>query len=123
MQLPKRRGEWKRDLPTADEYLTPEAIEGLKNELAGIQAASRQGLTVKINSVLVPGVNDHHIPEIARVAGELGASLMNVIPLIPVAGTAFERGPAPPSGGDAGSRHPGSPVRRVAANTLEGAID
>jgi transcription elongation factor GreA len=39
MQLPKRRGEWKRDLPTADEYLTPDAIEGLKKELAHIQAA------------------------------------------------------------------------------------
>ena len=39
MQLPKRRNEWKRDLPTADEYLTPDAIDELKRELAGIQAA------------------------------------------------------------------------------------
>ncbi len=39
MQIPKRRGEWKRDLPTADEYLTPEAIEGLKKELERIIAA------------------------------------------------------------------------------------
>jgi Transcription elongation factor len=36
MQIPKRRNEWKRDLAAADEYLTPEAIEGLKNELARI---------------------------------------------------------------------------------------
>jgi len=39
MQIPKRRGEWKRDLPSADEYLTPEAIDGLRTELARIQAA------------------------------------------------------------------------------------
>jgi len=39
MQIPKRRGEWKRDLAAADEYLTPEAIEGLKNELERIIAA------------------------------------------------------------------------------------
>ena len=39
MQIPKRRGEWKRDLAAADEYLTPEAIEGLKKELERIIAA------------------------------------------------------------------------------------
>jgi transcription elongation factor GreA len=39
MQIPKRRGEWKRDLAAADEYLTPEAIEGLKKELERIFAA------------------------------------------------------------------------------------
>lgn len=39
MQIPKRRNEWKRDLPSADEFLTPPAIEELKNELARIQAA------------------------------------------------------------------------------------
>ncbi len=39
MQLPKRRGEWKRDLAAADEYLTPDAIDELKRELISIQAA------------------------------------------------------------------------------------
>jgi transcription elongation factor GreA len=39
MQIPKRRNEWKRDLPSADEFLTPPAIQELKNELVRIQAA------------------------------------------------------------------------------------
>lgn len=39
MQIPKRRGEWKRNLGPADEYLTPDAIEELKKELARIEAA------------------------------------------------------------------------------------
>lgn len=38
---------------------------------------------MKINSVLVPGINDKHIKEVARVTKELGASILNIIPLIP----------------------------------------
>ena len=38
---------------------------------------------VKINIVLIPGVNEHHIEEVARVTAGVGASLINVIPLIP----------------------------------------
>ncbi len=39
MQIPKRRGEWKRAVGPADEYLTSEAIEALKNELARLEKA------------------------------------------------------------------------------------
>lgn len=41
------------------------------------------GIVIKINSVLVPGINDHHIKEVARVTNQLGASILNIIPLIP----------------------------------------
>ena len=40
-------------------------------------------MVVKINTVLIPGINDRHIGEIARVTLEAGASMMNIIPLIP----------------------------------------
>lgn len=50
---------------------------------AGITEAARAGLTVKINSVLVPGVNEEHVAEVAREAATLGAGWLNVIPLIP----------------------------------------
>ena len=33
--------------------------------------------------MLVPGINDAHIPEVAKVTAELGASILNIIPLIP----------------------------------------
>lgn len=62
-------------------------IEGAKllinNQLRGIKRAAELGIVIKINTVLVPGINDHHIAEVARVTSELGASLLNIIPLIP----------------------------------------
>jgi nitrogen fixation protein NifB len=49
----------------------------------GIRLAGEAGLTVKINMVLIPGVNDGQTERIAQSAREWGASLMNIIPLIP----------------------------------------
>lgn len=40
-------------------------------------------MTVKVNTVLVPGINVDHIGEIARTVAEAGASIYNIIPLIP----------------------------------------
>ena len=55
----------------------------IANQLLGIRTAIELGAVVKINTVLVPGVNEHHVGEVARVTAEVGASLINVIPLIP----------------------------------------
>lgn len=52
-------------------------------QLRGIKKISELGVIAKINSVLIPGVNDKHIKEIAKVTKELGASILNIIPLIP----------------------------------------
>ncbi|MCX7745385.1 MAG: radical SAM protein [Clostridia bacterium] len=52
-------------------------------QLAGIKKVSDLGVAVKINTVLIPGINDGHIGEIARVTAGVGASLINIIPLIP----------------------------------------
>lgn len=52
-------------------------------QLAGITKAAELGMVVKINTVLIPGVNDHHVEEVARVTAGAGASLINIIPLIP----------------------------------------
>ncbi|HEX9059227.1 MAG TPA: radical SAM protein [Clostridia bacterium] len=52
-------------------------------QLSGIKKLSELGVTVKINTVLIPGVNDDHIDEIARITAGVGASHMNIIPLIP----------------------------------------
>lgn len=56
----------------------------LKNQLKGVELLSQKGIVVKVNSVLIPGVNDEHILEIAKVVRSKGASLMNVLPLIPL---------------------------------------
>ncbi|MCX7773688.1 MAG: radical SAM protein, partial [Clostridia bacterium] len=55
----------------------------IQRQLEGIREASRLGAVVKVNTVLIPGINDAHIKEIARVTVEAGASIMNIIPLIP----------------------------------------
>ncbi|MFC2063109.1 nitrogenase cofactor biosynthesis protein NifB [Chloroflexota bacterium] len=55
----------------------------IKNQLKGIEAAVKKGAFVKVNCVLIPGVNDHHMADIARKVKELGAYMQNVMPLIP----------------------------------------
>ena len=55
----------------------------LQNQLRGIKEALSRKIIVKVNTVLIPGVNDTHILEIARTIGEMGVFLQNIIPLIP----------------------------------------
>ncbi len=55
----------------------------IRNQLAGIEGAVRRGLTVKVNTVLIPGINDHHVIDIAQKARKLGVYIHNIMPLIP----------------------------------------
>ena len=48
-----------------------------------------RNITVKINTIIMPGVNDDHIPEIAKKVSALGADIMNLMPLVPVKGAVF----------------------------------
>ena len=43
----------------------------------------------KVNSIIIPGINDDHVPEVARVVSGLGADVMNCISMIPVEGAVF----------------------------------
>lgn len=64
-----------------------EGVEGAKilieNQLKGIKKVSDAGITIKINTVLVPEINGEHIEEIAKTVKDAGASIYNIIPLIP----------------------------------------
>jgi len=55
----------------------------LSQQLRGIEMAVAKKMFVKVNTVYIPGINDEHIPEIAKLVGEMGAFTFNVIPLIP----------------------------------------
>lgn len=55
----------------------------IRNQLTGIKKVSDAGITVKVNTVLVPEININHIETIARTVKEHGASIYNIIPLIP----------------------------------------
>jgi nitrogen fixation protein NifB len=54
----------------------------IRNQLDGIRLASKFAV-VKVNTVLIPGVNDSHIGDIAKAAALAGANMYNIIPLIP----------------------------------------
>ena len=54
-----------------------------------IAALKAHGVTVKINTIIIPGINDDHVPEVARRVAELGADIANCVPLYPVEGTPF----------------------------------
>ena len=54
----------------------------IAQQLRGLDLLVTRGVQVKINSVLIPGVNDAHLPEVNRVVREKGAILHNIMPLI-----------------------------------------
>lgn len=62
-------------------------------QLTGIEAASRKGLVVKINTVLVPELNGDHIEEVAKAMKDCGAILMNIMPLKPIGDMSGFRAP------------------------------
>ena len=61
----------------------------LQAQRAGIAALVKRGVMVKINSILVPGINDHHIEDVAREVAALGAARFNCLPMRPVPKTPF----------------------------------
>lgn len=65
----------------------------LKNQLEGIAYLVKHGVLVKINIVMVKGINDHHIPEVVKKMKELGVFITNIMPLIPAPGSVFEQFP------------------------------
>lgn len=66
----------------------------LFNQQIGLKNAVEAGLAVKVNTVFIPGINDTDIPFVASFAGEKGAAIMNIIPLIPQAGFAHLQRPS-----------------------------
>ncbi len=67
----------------------------------GLEMLVARGILVKVNSVLIPGVNDEHLKEVSKVVKAKGAFLHNVMPLIAEAehGTFYgimgQRSPSP----------------------------
>jgi nitrogen fixation protein NifB len=61
----------------------------LERQLDSIRAVKEAGVTLKINTILIPGVNEDHVEVVAEEMRSLGADIMNCIPLFPVAGTPF----------------------------------
>jgi nitrogen fixation protein NifB len=63
----------------------------LQRQLEGIKLLVDNGILVKANSVLIPGVNDKDLPNVAKKLKEMNVFLHNIMPLIskPEFGTKF----------------------------------
>ena len=69
----------------------------MKRQTEGIEKCARLGMLVKVNVVMIPGINDSHIPDLVRFVKDKGAYIVNILPLIPVEGTVFEKNRSPTS--------------------------
>lgn len=67
----------------------------IEQQLHSLELLKNAGITVKINSIIIPGVNDEHIVEVAKKVRSMGADILNAIPLLPVEDTGFENIPQP----------------------------
>lgn len=55
----------------------------IHNQLLGVEMAAQAGMTVKVNTVLTPGINDAQIYELGLEIKRRGAHLHNIMPVIP----------------------------------------
>ncbi|RTL55859.1 MAG: nitrogenase cofactor biosynthesis protein NifB [Rhodocyclaceae bacterium] len=73
----------------------------IEQQQKGLEMLKEKGILVKVNSVLIPGVNDQHLKEVSKVVKAKGAFLHNVMPLIAEAehgtfyGVMGQRSPSP----------------------------
>ncbi len=69
----------------------------LERQLDAIGGLKARGITVKVNSIIIPGINDGHIEAVARRVSALGVDILNCVPYFPNRGSAFEHIPEPSS--------------------------
>ncbi len=70
----------------------------IRNQLDGLKKLTEKGIVCKVNIVALKGINDSHIPEIARTVKNLGCYIVNIMPFIPVRGSVFENLPRTDAG-------------------------
>ncbi len=61
----------------------------LTRQLAAIKKLKAHNITVKVNCIVVPGINDHHIEEVAQTMQALGVDLLNCMAMFPNINTPF----------------------------------
>lgn len=85
-------------------------------QLEGLEMLAQRGVLCKVNSVMIPGVNDEHLVEVNKAVKSRGAFLHNIMPLIsaPEHGTVF---------GLNGQRGPTAQELKALQDTCEGEIN
>jgi len=85
-------------------------------QLQGLEMLTANGILCKVNSVMIPGINDDHLVTVNREVKSRGAFLHNIMPLIssPEHGTVF---------GLAGQRGPSAQELKALQDSCEGEMN
>lgn len=83
----------------------------LSRQMDAIRRLKQSGVTVKVNCIVIPGINDHHVVEVAAAMKDLGVNLFNAIAMFPNVATPFGNIEQP-------SKKMMSDIRKAAENYL-----
>lgn len=61
----------------------------IESQLRAIRELKRHDIIVKINTILVPGINIDHVEKVAETCAGLGVDIINPIPMVPHEGCEF----------------------------------
>ncbi|MBI4797797.1 MAG: nitrogenase cofactor biosynthesis protein NifB [Desulfarculus sp.] len=67
----------------------------LERQMTALAGLKERGVMVKVNTIIIPGVNDQHVAQVAARVSGLGADLHNLMPLYPNTDTPFAEVPEP----------------------------
>ncbi len=68
----------------------------LEKQLEAIASLKEKGITTKVNTIILPGINEDHIEAVAKKMGELKVDILNCVPFYPNKGSAFANLGEPP---------------------------
>lgn len=61
----------------------------LARQVEAIRRLKEHHIVVKVNCIVIPGINDHHVEEVARNMKDLGVDLLNCMAMFPNVNTVF----------------------------------
>jgi nitrogen fixation protein NifB len=61
----------------------------LEKQLEAIAMLKEKGITTKVNTIIIPGINEDHIEAVAEKMSELNVDILNCVPFYPAKGSAF----------------------------------
>jgi nitrogen fixation protein NifB len=61
----------------------------LEKQLEAIERLKEKNITTKVNTIILPGINEDHIEDIAKKMGEMKVDILNCVPFYPNRGSVF----------------------------------
>jgi len=67
----------------------------LERQIQAVEAMKEREIVVKVNTIVIPGINDHHVPAVSRLIARLGVDIQNCMTMYPNRGTPLQDIPEP----------------------------